>query len=136
MFLFRAKPITNISKTTESTSVPLPSAEDIVRNFCVLVDERRVSEALSLMDIPDETTKQAWGVYLNTFSSFKLININKSKLEGSDNTFEVDLRVSLNPGAEKNPIPNYGWVNGINKRWITVERLNGLYKVTEIATGP
>jgi hypothetical protein len=117
--------------------VPLPSKEDVVRTFCNLVNEGRISDAVGMMDISDDTVKQSWGVYLNNFSSFKLVDINKSKINESGNSFEVDINVTLKKNLTNLPIPNYGWENGINKRWINlIEKEKGLYKISEIATGP
>lgn len=118
-------------------NVPLPSGEDIVRIFCNLVDEGRISEAVGMMDIKDDTVKQSWGVYLSNFSSFKLVEINKSKIDDSGNSYEVDINIALKKNLTDLPIPNYGWVNGINKKWINlVKKETGLYKISEIATGP
>jgi hypothetical protein len=118
-------------------NVPLPTREDIVRTFCNLIDEGRISEAVGMMDITDDTVKQSWGVYLNNFSSFKLVNIKSSAIEGTGNSFEVDINVTLKKNLTDLPIPNYGWVTGMNKRWINLtKKENGLYKISEIATGP
>jgi hypothetical protein len=118
-------------------NVPLPTKEDTIRTFCVLIDTGRISDAVGMMDITDETVKQSWGVYLNNFASFELININKSKIDETGNSFEVDVNVILKKNLTDLPIPNYGWENGLNKRWFNmVKKENGLYKITEIATGP
>jgi hypothetical protein len=118
-------------------NVPLPSKENIVRTFCNLINEGRISDAVGMMDIKDDTTRQSWGVYLNNFSSFKLISIGKSKIDETGNSFEVDIDVTLKKNLTDLPIPNYGWANGVNKRWINVvEKEKGKYKIAEIATGP
>lgn len=130
-------PVDIPSPTSLKQNVPLPSKEDIVRTFCNLIDEGRISEAVGMMDINDDTVKQSWGVYLNNFASFKLVDINKSKIDQTGNSFEVDINVTLKKNLTDLPIPNYGWENGVNKRWIgLVEKENGLYKISEIATGP
>jgi hypothetical protein len=118
-------------------NVPLPSKEDIVRTFCELINEGKISDAVGMMDINDDAVKQSWGVYLNNFSSFKLISIGKSKIDESGNSFEADIDVTLKENLTDLPIPNYGWENGLNKRWINVvEKEKGMYKISEIATGP
>ena len=118
-------------------NAPLPSKEDVVRIFCKLIDEKRISEALYMMDINDDMLKQSWGVYLNHFSSFKLTNIKKSSTDKTGNSFEVDINVILKENLTDSSIPNYGWDNGINKRWISlVEKEPGKYKISGIATGP
>jgi hypothetical protein len=123
--------------TSFQQKVPLPSKEDVVRTFCNLIDEAKISEAVSMMDIKDDTTRQSWGVYLNNFSSFKLINIKKSSIDETGNSFEVDIKVTLKENLTDLPIPNYGWENGVNRRWIgVIDSGQGLYKISEIATGP
>lgn len=125
------------SNVSQQQNVPLPSKEDTIRTFCNLIDEGRVSEAVNMMDITDDSVKQSWGVALNNFSAFKLIGIKKSAIDESGNSFEVDINVSLKKNLTDLPIPNYGWVEGINKRWINlVEYEEGKYKIAEIATGP
>jgi len=32
----------------------------------------------------------------------------------------VDINVALKKNLTDLPIPNYGWVNGMNKKWINV----------------
>lgn len=117
---------------TTSDSVPLPSKEDTVRSFCNLIDEGRVSEAVNMMNTEEDTEKQAWGVTFNSFSSFKLISTKPSSIDDTGNSFEVDIDAVLKSGKE-----SYGWINGINKRWINlVEYEKGKYKIVGIATGP
>lgn len=118
-------------------NVPLPTQEDTVRTFCNLIDEGKISGAINMMDIVDDTVRQSWGVYLNNFSSFKLINISKSKIDETGNSFEVDINVTLKKNLTDLPIPNYGWSNGLNKKWINLVKKDGdLYRISGIATGP
>lgn len=125
------------SSSPSSQNVPLPSKEDTIRAFCNLIDEGRISDAVSMMDIKDDTIKQAWGVSLNNFSSFKLKNIKNSSLDETGNSFEVDIDVKLKENLTNLPIPNYGWDDGLNKRWIgVVDKGDSHYKIVEIATGP
>jgi len=46
--------------SSASQNVPLPSKEDIVRTFCELIDEGRISDAVSMIDTTDKTAKQTW----------------------------------------------------------------------------
>jgi len=122
--------------TTPASAFPqdvsLPSKEDIVKTFCNFVDEGQVSEAVGMMDIANDSDKQLWGVYLNSFSSFNLVNIKKSAIDESGYSFEVDVDAKLKNGNE-----GYGWVNGVNKKWINLVDVGaGHYKIQGIATGP
>ena len=130
-------PVNNPTGLPLQQDISLPSKEDVVITFCNLVDEGRISEAVSLMNIDDDIVKQSWGVSLNNFSSFKLINIKKSSADENGNSFEVDINVVLKKNLTDLPVPNYGWVNGINKKWINlIEKEPGKYIISEIATGP
>lgn len=123
-------------KKQSLTEVPLPSKESIVRTFCELIDEGKISDAVSIMDISDDSAKQSWGVYLNNFSSFNIKKIEKNEIDESGNSFKVTVDLALKKYVE-GPIPNYGWQNGENVRFINlVEKGKGIYKISEIATGP
>jgi len=133
----------SISETTptpkpqELETTPFLSKEDFVRKFCNFIDEGKIVEAIGMMDVQEETAKQIWGVVFNNFSSFKLTKIKESSLDKSGNSFEVEIEVSLKKNLADLPIPNYGWENGVNKRWINlVDFGGGVYKIKEISTGP
>jgi hypothetical protein len=129
--------LTAVSSPSPEISAPLSSKEDIVRTFCELIDEGRISDAVFMMDLKDDAERQSWAVSLNNFSSFKLVNIKESKIDKTRNSFEVDIDVSLKKNLADLPIPNYGWVDGINKRWINLKEVEtGKYKIAGIATGP
>jgi len=129
--------LTAVSSPSPEISISLPSKEDIVRTFCELIDEGRISDAVLMMDLKDDAERQSWAVSLNNFSSFKLVGIEESKVDASGNSFEVDIDVSLKKNLTDLPIPNYGWVEGINKRWISLKEVeDSKYNIAEIATGP
>jgi hypothetical protein len=125
---------TSEEKNTQS-SVPLPSQEDIISVFVDLVDEGRVSDAVGALApslTEEESQKQAWGVQLNAFESLSL----KSIEPAGENVFKVVLEVTMKPESEKALIPYYGYFNGENIRWIALEKVDNLWKISEIATGP
>jgi hypothetical protein len=41
----------------------------------------------------------------------------------------------MNPLSADEAIPYCGWQNGENIRWITLEKVGGTLKITEIVTG-
>jgi|GEM_PF-4031926 len=121
------------SSNNKDSNVPLPSGEDIVRTYINLISEKRIPEAVSMMDIPDETQKQGWGVELNSFDKISLKNIEKN---GTD-AFKVTLSVKMKPESANAPIPYYGFDNGDNIRWIGLRKgSNNLWKITGFATSP
>lgn len=126
-------PVPTQSSLKESREVPLPTQEDVVRTFINLIAEKRISEAVGMVDISDESQKQAWGVQLNSFESISLKNIEKN----GEDAFKVTLTVKMNPNSANNPIPYYGYDNGDNVRWIGLEKgSDNLWKITGFATSP
>lgn len=140
------KPQTGCGETKSSqkqTAIPAISEEDVIRTFFNLINEKRIPEAIEMMDekiTSSDSKKQEWGVYFNNFT-----NIDVKKVEAYDKkswtekqkTFQVSLIVSLKPEATKAPIPNYGFESGENIRFINlVKSENNLWKIEGIATGP
>jgi len=130
---------TQLLPQEEAKSVPLPSDEDIIRNFVNLIDEGQADKAALMMKTKDETELQTWAVHFNAINSFKLLKIEKASEENwTDNKhiYKVVLDVSMDPRSADAPIPYYGWQNGENTRWITLEKAGDIWKIAEIATGP
>lgn len=126
-------PVPTQSSVKESSGVPLPTQEDVVRTFISLIAEKRISEAVGMMDVSDESEKQAWGVQLNSFESIALKNIEKN----GEDTFKVTLTVKMSPNSANGPIPYYGYENGDNIRWIGLKKgSDNLWKITGFATSP
>ncbi len=123
-------------------AVPLPSEKSIITTFFNLIDEKRVDAAVSMMTnsiLKDDSQKQAWGVQFNAFNSVKVLKIESSMPEewsGNEHSYRVTLEVKMDPGSANAPIPYYGWENGQNIRWITLEKSVSLWKIKGIATGP
>lgn len=120
---------------TSQTSAPIPSGEDIVRNFFSLISEGKIADAINMMTptaIGNDSQKQAWGVQ---FNAFKKINV--KKIEPSlENTYKVILDIEMKPESANAPIPYYGYENGENFRWVGLEKIDNSWKITGIATGP
>lgn len=116
----------------DSSTVPLPQQEDIVRTFFNLISEKRIPEAIAMMEVPEES-KQAWGVQLDSFESLSLKKIEKN---GQD-AFMVVLTVKMKAISANGPIPYYGYEEGDNVRWIGLRKgSDNLWKITGFATSP
>jgi hypothetical protein len=130
------KSATPTSQSTPQAAVPLPRGEDIVRTFFNLIGEGRISDAVNMLtpkNISDDSQKQLWGVMLN---SFKKISIKSIEAAG-ENTYRVDFEAEMKPGSENaQPIPYYGFNNGINTRWVSLEKVGNIWKIQGLATGP
>jgi len=119
--------------------VPLLSDEDIIRNFVALIEEGRADKAALMKKIKDDTEFQTWAVHFAAINSFKLLKIEKVSEESWSNNkhiYKVVLDVWMDPKSANAPIPYYGWQNGENTRWITLEKVENVWKIAEIATGP
>lgn len=116
----------------EPTTTPNSPEEDIIRAFFTAIGEHHPSEAVALMSLTDESTKQVWAVQFNAFQSVKILSITHT----IDHTYKIQLEVQMKSEAASAPIPNYGYENGVNTRWVSVEKVGGGWKIAEIATGP
>jgi hypothetical protein len=132
--------------TAPTSSIPLPTGQDIVRTFFNLINEKRIPDAISMMEMTqaDDTTKQSWGVYLNSFEKVTVKDIKACKNDpctevwnSGKEIYEVNLDVLMKPESAKVTIPYYGWGNGLNTRWVVIQKnQQGIWKIVEIATGP
>lgn len=135
-------PVIGPTKKTENT-VPLPQETDIARTFFNLIGEHKPSDAVMMMtpvNTNDDSAKQAWAVQFNAFESMSVKSIEPSMQEDWTETvhsYKVTLNVKMKPeAANAVPMPNYGWDNGENYRWVTLEKINSRWMVGGIATGP
>lgn len=122
--------------------IPLPSEISIVQTFFTLINEHRSADAVSMLSsemVGGESQKQAWGVQFNAFESVKVMGIEESmKEEWTDleHSYKVTLDVQMAPESFKAPVPNYGYQNGNNIRWVGLKKEGDLWKINSIATGP
>jgi len=129
--------------TSPKTEAPLPSETDIIRNFFSLINEQKPSEAVMMMPkniTEEDSLKQAWAVQFNAFKSVLVDEITPSMQENWVNdthTYQVNLTVEMKPEAiNVLPIPNYGFDDGSNVRFVALQKEDGLWKITGLATGP
>ncbi|MCX6763015.1 MAG: hypothetical protein NT093_04540 [Candidatus Moranbacteria bacterium] len=130
-------------EVSQSAEVPLPQGEDIVKLFFNLINEKKIPEAVAMMDdsaVPDNSAKQAWGVQFDIVDSVAVKSIDPSNIgdetEGQE-TFKVVLDAKIKPGSENAIMPNFGWENGENIRWVgTKKNSEGMWKILGIGTGP
>lgn len=125
----KTAPLSTFVPVQTSASVPLPQKEDIIRTFFNLINEKRVTEAINMLSVPNKD----WEGQLNSFEKISVKSIEPS----SENNYKVILSVTMKPKAQNALIPNYGFENGENMRWVGLEKdSSGLWKITGIATGP
>mgnify|MGYP007112021738 CR=1 FL=1 len=124
------------------TTVPLPTGEDVINLFFNLINEKRITEAVDMLAVsaaPDDTIRQTWAVQFNAITSIAVTDIKAWESENwteSKQIYKVTLEAYVKNDANT-PIPNYGWGDNPNIRWLSLEKDNqNLWKVTSIATGP
>jgi hypothetical protein len=132
----------NQNSNPDQGGVALPSDISIIHTFFELMNEQRAADAVSMMTptaLGDESQKQAWGLQFNAFQQISAEKIDPSMKEEwteTQHSYKVTLNVQLKPEAAKALIPNYGFENGTNIRWVTLEKIDNLWKVGGIGTGP
>lgn len=132
------------SSTSANQTVPLPQDEDIIRDFVFKIEEGKADEAAKMMKINEQNSDQAnselqaWAVQFSNITSFKLLKMekaNESEWTDTKHIYKVVLDVWMDPRSANAPIPYYGWQNGENIRWLTLEKVGDTWKIAEIATG-
>lgn len=124
------------------SSVPLPTEEDIIRTFFNLINEKRIPEAIAMMNnnaVGDDSTKQTWGVHFDAIKSINVMSIEPSMKESwsqDKHSYKVTLEAYVSSEAANAPIPYYGWGDNPNIRWITLIKEGDFWKIAELATGP
>lgn len=136
------KSSTPTQTSTSQAQVPLPQETDIVHSFFNLIGEHRAADAVSMLapdQVSNDSQKQAWAVMFNAFQTVSVKSVASSMPEewSSDrHTYRVTMDVTMKPEAANAAIPYFGYENGTNIRFITLEKVGSLWKVDGIATGP
>jgi hypothetical protein len=129
--------------TNEKTSLaPLPTEEDVIRNFFNLINEGKPADAVMAMskqNTENDSTKQAWAVQFEAIKSINILKIEKSMEENwteNSHDYKVTLEAYVSSESANAPIPYYGWGDNPNIRWIRIVKEDDLWKINGIATGP
>lgn len=131
----------NTQKASPSTS-PLPSEQQIGRTFLESIGNKNIDKALSMMSttlLGDNNGRQTWGVQFNSFEEFSVVTLEdvmKESWSADTQEYKATIRVRMKPSAAQAPIPNYGWDNGENTRWIIMKKVGKDWKIDAISTGP
>ncbi|MCL5438886.1 MAG: hypothetical protein M1268_02760 [Patescibacteria group bacterium] len=124
---------------TLSTPEKLLTAEDTLKKFVGFIKNDKISDAVALLSVKatkDEKSKQQWETNFKSILNISLARVDDfEKAAWTDNfeQYKIIFDIKLKPGVSE----NYGWTDGDNIRWITLEKDNkDVWKITEIATGP
>lgn len=120
----------------------LAPEEELITHFFALIDSKEIPQAIELMSpqaVPDDNTKQSWGVQFNTIRSVNVLAIEPVSQEtwtDIQKEYKVTLEIYVDSSAANAPIPYYGWEDNPNIRFITLWKGNdGLWKIDQIGTG-
>jgi hypothetical protein len=110
-----------------------------LQNFFSFFGTDDAYKAALMMKTTNDSERQAWAVQFAAFHYLKVLKIEKANLnEWTDNKriYKVTLDVIMDIEKSANaPIPYYGYQNGENVRWITLEKVDNVWKIAEIAAG-
>lgn len=135
---------TTTPQVTENKTVTAGADEKpTITSFFGFIAGHKPSEAVGMLAsqlTADDADKQAWAVQFNAFQSLSVTSVEEvSTADWTDTShiYKVILNVTMKPEATAaTPIPNYGWENGSNTRWVTLEKDGSVWKIAGIATGP
>lgn len=115
---------------------------ETVQAFFGLLDEGKLTEAVAMLSpalAPDAQSRDDWKRQFSAIMSVDLVEASEVGADTPDPcaAFKVKLNVHLAPEAVRATIPNYGWENGLNVRWLDVcPEDGGAWRITSIGTGP
>jgi len=119
-----------------------PKGEDIIRGFFMLINEKQLPGAFEMMTaqmIGGDGGKTTWTSQFNALKKITIESIEpalKDSWTVARHEYKVDLDVTVSPESASAAIPHYGWKNGINTRFVFVEKdANDMWKIAEIGTG-
>ena len=122
----------------EGNTVPLPQDEDVINIFFNLIDEGDAGKAALMMNTKSDQELQAWAVQFASFDYVKVVKIekaNESEWTDTKHIYKVTLNVRMKKEAENAPVPYYGYQNGENVRFIKLEKVGNIWKISDIGSG-
>jgi hypothetical protein len=137
-----SSPSETVPQPTIADGVPAIDSKGYVELFLKNIADKKIPDAIAMMtekSVPDEGTKQAWGVQYAAFNKLVVKSVEPSMRESWTDTtqsYKVTMDVEMSPQSANGPIPYYGYDTGINIRWVGLEKENGVWKITGFSTGP
>lgn len=117
--------------------VPKPkqaeSQMERAREFFQFLADKKIDEALSMMDA-NQTTKEGWRTNFKTIQSLRIKGVNpvfEEEWTSSRQVFKFDLDVKVTSEGE-----GYGWNQGQNARWISLQKNGETWQIHELANNP
>lgn len=135
-------PPTTVNPTQKDKVTVGPEEQETIKIFFKKINDARGDEAVLMMTpeiVQDDATKQAWAVQFNAFKKVSITKIEESLPERWTNTihtYKVTLNVEMKPEAQNAVIPFYGYDKGQNVRFVSIIKVEGAWKIQDVATGP
>ena len=109
------------------------SQQAVAQDFLNFLSEMKWDEAVAMMDA-NAATKAMWKTNFETIKSLEVKKIETVYTEewtDSRQVFKATLDVSVTGQGEQ-----YGWNNGENFRWISLQKNSGAWQIHELANNP
>lgn len=109
------------------------SQKQLVEKFFNYIGRKVYVEAINLMEA-SSYEKENWKASFKTLKSVKVSSIeeiNKGQWTASKQFFKVTLEVVTDEKGE-----DLGWQNGVNTRWLTLQKINSYWLITELNSKP
>jgi len=126
-----------------SASIPGNAHSDVVRCFFNLINDHCLAEALNMMapsTVGSYYRRLQWIEQFQAIISIGIVRIEPlaiGKWSDQEERYKVVLKVQLKREAADATIPYYGWYEGENIRWVSIQSDDQkLWWIKEIATGP
>lgn len=113
-----------------------------IARFVAAIDDGRIDDALAMMGpnlVPDAAARAAWTRQFAAIISLRLVEVRPASAGANGPCFDyrVALEAAVSPEAAKAPIPNYGWDDHPNLRWIALcPGSNRSWLISSFGTGP
>jgi len=123
----------------EDEGAPLPQDEDIIKRFFEFINNGDADKAALMMKVNNDSELQAWAVQFNGFNHVQVLEIKKASVEewtDSRHIYKVKIDVIMKPESGDEEIPYFGYENGENVRWLTLEKVGDIWKISEISNSP
>lgn len=132
---FAAKVAELLKKGVPAAPPPEQAASQIERakEFLNELAGGKIDDALAMMDA-NQATKEMWKTTFNTIQSLKIKSVEPAFQDEWTATRQV-FRAVLDAKVTSEGV-SYGWNQGENNRWITLEKNGDTWQVHELANNP
>jgi hypothetical protein len=120
----------------------LAPEEELITLLFGSINNRQNQNAVKLLSQninPNKETEQLWIKQFNVIRSVHIMDMKETSKETWTDTqkiYQVTLEIYMDNSAANAPIPNNGWTDNPNIRFIRVVKINNRWFIDQIGTGP